>query len=208
MNKVIGGRFQLHWQLPTSGYIKDVISNPLYAGAYVYGRRPTEVIVKAGQMMKRQRRAQAAEDARVLITEHHEGYIDWDTYQRHRDIKRSNGSNFAGDEAALAVRSGQGLLAGLLRCGRCGRKLHIRYWGKQGTAALYLCSGDFDRGGARVDRRLGELIVRVISPQGIDASLAAVTLDVRGNSHRLKEKLKAGILRHGDDNSPQQGQEI
>jgi hypothetical protein len=48
---------------------------------------------------------------------------------------RRNGGNFMHDESALALRSGQGLLTGLLRCGRCGRKLHMRYWGKSGTAA-------------------------------------------------------------------------
>ena len=182
VNKVIGERFQLVWQLPTMGFIKDVLGNPLYAGAYVYGRRPIKLIVKDGQAMKRQCTAQAAEDASVFITDHHEGYIDWDAYQRHRDTMRANGSNFTQDDAALAVRSGQGLLTGLLRCGRCGRKLHIRYWGKHGTAARYLCSGDFDRGGvyclgfggATVDRRLSEVILKVISPQGIDASLMAI----------------------------------
>ena len=182
VNKVIGERFQLVWQLPTMGFIKDVLGDPLYAGAYVYGRRPIKLIVKDGQAMKRQCTAQAAEDASVFITDHPEGYIDWDAYQRHRDTMRANGSNFTQDDAALAVRSGQGLLTGLLRCGRCGRKLHIRYWGKHGTAARYLCSGDFDRGGvyclgfggATVDRRLSEVILKVISPQGIDASLMAI----------------------------------
>jgi len=53
-----------------------------------------------------------------------------------------------GAEAGVAVvREGQGLLNPLLRCGRCGRKMHVRYWGKAGTAARYLCKGDFDSGG-------------------------------------------------------------
>ena len=182
VNKPVRGRFELHWQLPTMGFIKDVLSNALYAGAYVYGRRPIKVIVKDGQAIKRQRSAQAAENASVFITDHHEAYIDWSTYQRHRDTMRGNGGNFVQDDAALAVRSGHGLLTGLLRCARCGRKLHIRYWGKHGTAARYLCSGDFDTGGsyclgfggATVDRRLSEVILGVISPQGVEASLVAI----------------------------------
>lgn len=80
------------------------------------------------------------------------------------------------------ARSGQGLLTGLLRCARCGRKLHIRYWGKHGTAARYLCSGDFETGGsyclgfggASVDRRLSELILKIISPHGLEACIAAI----------------------------------
>jgi len=182
VNKAVHGHFELRWQLPTTGFIKDVLSNPLYAGAYVYGRRPIKVIIKDGQTIKRQRSAQAAENASVFITDHHAGYIDWQTYQRHRNTMRGNGGNFVQDDAALAVRSGHGLLTGLLRCARCGRKLHIRYWGKHGTAARYLCSGDFDTGGsyclgfggATVDRRLGEVILGVISPQGVEASLVAI----------------------------------
>jgi hypothetical protein len=159
-----------------------VLSNPLYAGAYVYGRRPVKVNVRDGQTIRRQRSVQAVETASVFITDHHEAYIDWDSYQRRRDTMRSNGGNFVQDESALAVRSGQGLLTGLLRCGCCGRKLHVRYWGKHGTASRYLCLGDFQSGGsyclgfgsATVDRRFSEHILAVISPQAVQASLVAI----------------------------------
>jgi DNA invertase Pin-like site-specific DNA recombinase len=176
------GQFQLVWQLPTVSFINDVLHNPLYAGAYVYGRRPTEVVVKHGQALRRQRSVLLAEDASVFIPDHHPSYISWAQYQRNQDIMRSNGGNFTQDESALAVRSGQGLLTGLLRCARCGRKLHIRYWGKSGTAARYVCAGDFATGGqyclgfggATVDKRLSEEILKVISPRGLNASIAAI----------------------------------
>ena len=81
-----------------------------------------------------------------------------------------------------AIRAGQGLLVGLLRCGHCGRKLHVRYWGARGTHARYLCKGDYDDGGqyclgfggASVDRRLGQELLKVISPLGVEASLKAI----------------------------------
>ncbi|MFQ5668619.1 MAG: recombinase family protein [Candidatus Binatia bacterium] len=182
VNQCVAGRHQIGWQLPSVSFVSGVLHNPLYAGVYAYGRRPTEVVVKDGQALKRQRSYRRAEDAEVFLPDHHAGYIDLDRYQRNQDIMRANGSNFAQDEAALAVRAGQGLLTGLLRCGRCGRKLHIRYWGKRGTAARYLCSGDFESGGeyclgfggATVDKRLAELLVEAISPHGIAASLDAI----------------------------------
>ena len=73
-----------------------------------------------------------------------------------------------------AIRAGQGLLVGLLRCGHCGRKLHVRYWGGTGTNARYLCKGDYDDGGqycigfggAMVDRRLSEELLKVDLPLG------------------------------------------
>ena len=81
-----------------------------------------------------------------------------------------------------AIRAGQGLLVGLLRCGHCGRKLHVRYWGARGTHARYLCKGEFDDGGqycigfggASVDRRVGKELLKVISPVGVEASLRAL----------------------------------
>jgi hypothetical protein len=81
-----------------------------------------------------------------------------------------------------AIRAGQGLLVGLLRCGHCGRKLHVRYWGARGTHARYLCKGEFDDGGsycmgfggASVDRRLSKELLQLISPLGLDASLRAL----------------------------------
>jgi hypothetical protein len=93
-----------------------------------------------------------------------------------------NSVNWEPDEAMAAIRAGQGLLVGLLRCGHCGRKLHVRYWGGTGTNARYLCKGDFDDGGqycigfggATVDRRISAEVLTVISPLGVAASLRAI----------------------------------
>ena len=182
VNKAVRGRFELRWQLPTMSFIKDVLSNALYAGAYVYGRRPIKVIVKDGQTIKRQRSAQEPENAGVFIADHHEGYIDWDAYQRHRQTMRSNGGNFVQDEATLAVRSGHGLLTGLLRCGALWAQAAHPLLGQARHRCALPVRGDFDSGGsyclgfggATVDRRLSELILGVVSPQGVQASLVAI----------------------------------
>src|SRR6266571_2684652 len=118
----------------------------------------------------------------VWIRDHHEGYIDWSTYEENRQMTRRNSVNWQGDESMAAIRAGQGLLVGLLRCGHCGRKLHVRYWGGSGTNARYLCKGNYDDGGqyclgfggASVDRRLGLEVLKVISPLGVEASLKAL----------------------------------
>ncbi|XSC42392.1 zinc ribbon domain-containing protein [Bradyrhizobium sp. RDT10] len=81
-----------------------------------------------------------------------------------------------------AIRAGQGLLVGLLRCGHCGRKLHVRYWGGRGTHARYLCRGDYDDGGqycigfggSSVDRCVGQELLKAIAPLGVEASLRAL----------------------------------
>src|SRR5260221_1880482 len=81
-----------------------------------------------------------------------------------------------------AIRAGQGLLVGLLRCGHCGRKLHVRYWGGRGTHARYLCKGDYDDGGqycigfggSSVDRCVGQELLKAIAPFGVEARLRAL----------------------------------
>jgi hypothetical protein len=108
-------------------------------------------------------------------------------------IRRNNLRGEA-DDTAGAARAGKGLLTGLLRCGRCGRKLRVRSWGKSGTSARYLCAGDFAAaggryclgfGGATVDRRFGDELLRVLSPLGINASLAALErLTANEDEHR------------------------
>ena len=93
-----------------------------------------------------------------------------------------NSVNWEPEESTSAIRAGQGLLVGLLRCGHCGRKLHVRYWGGTGTNARYVCKGDYDDGGqycigfggAMVDRRFSEELLKTISRYGMQASLKAI----------------------------------
>ncbi len=182
VNRVLAGKHQIVFKLPTHSFVTQVLRNPFYTGAYVYGRRPREVVLVEGRPVRRQGRELPPEEARVFLPDHHEGYIDWETYEENRQMVGRNSLRGGTDESVGAVRSGQGLLTGLLRCGRCGRKLHVRYWGKGGTAARYLCVGDFDAGGryclgfggSTVDRRFAEELLRVISPLGIEASLRAI----------------------------------
>jgi len=195
VNKHVAGQRHIVWQLPTLSFVSDVLHNAFYAGAYVYGRRTSEVALVDGRLLKRQGRQRSPEEARVFLRDHHEGYIGWESYEDNQRKIRSNAlkMNSGGDETVGAVRSGHGLLAGLVRCRRCGRKLHVRYWGKQGTAARYLCMGDFASGGrhclgfggATVDRRVGEEVLRVISPLGVEASLEAMgQMQSRGEEKR------------------------
>jgi DNA invertase Pin-like site-specific DNA recombinase len=173
---------RLVWKIPSQSLIRDILCNPFYAGAYVWGRRPVTTLLVEGRLEKRQGALRRAEECRVFIRDHHVGYIDWATFEENQRMIRRNSVNWQGDESMAAIRAGQGLLAGLLRCGHCGRKLHVRYWGGRGTNARYLCKGDYDDGGqycigfggASVDRRLGQELLRAISPLGVEASLKAI----------------------------------
>ena len=181
VNPARGGN-RLVWQIPTQAFVRDVLVNPFYAGAYVWGRRPVETVFVDGKLKKRQGSLRRPQDCRVFIPDHHEGYITWETYEQNQTTIRGNNMHLETSESMAAVREGSGLLTGLLRCGHCGRKLHVRYWGGRGTNARYLCRGDFDSGGEyclgfggdRVDRRIAEEVLQVISPLGVEASLQTI----------------------------------
>ena len=170
------------WKLPAQTFIPSVLHNPVYAGAYVYGRRPIERVFDEGQIRRRQKAIVAPEKAKVFIKSHHEGYISWETYERNQKMIEQNGSNFQTDPQILATRDGQGLLTGLLRCARCGGKLLVRYTGKSGTHPRYLCNGDYTTAGSYCigfagkasDEAIAKEVLKVISSKGVEASLAAI----------------------------------
>src|SRR5215470_3167085 len=180
VNPIQGTR--LIWKGPSQSLIRDILRNPFYAGAYVWGRRPVTTLLVGGRLEKRQSAMRPAEECRVFIRDHHVGYIDWATYEENQRMIRRNSVNWEGDESMAAIRAGQGLLVGLLRCGHCGRKLHVRYWGGRGTHARYLCKGDYDDGGqycigfggSSVDRCVGQELLKAIAPLGVQASLRAL----------------------------------
>jgi DNA invertase Pin-like site-specific DNA recombinase len=183
VNKSRGGKMQVSWQLPKKSFLEYLMKNPFYAGVYCWGRNPVERIVVDGRVRKRQASTIEPEQCRVFIKDHHEGYIDWKRYQENRRIIAGNSLYRPGSEGAGAVKQGKALLVGVLRCGRCGRKLMVRYSGKASDwSGQYYCAGDTQNGetcpvrfgSVRVDRRFTEEILRAISPLGVEASLEAL----------------------------------
>ncbi len=188
VNKKGGNTVKIVWQLPKKSFFEYLLKNPFYAGVYFWGMRPVEKVVVDGKVRKRQGKTRDPEQCKVFIKDHHEGYIDWETYEENKKIIKNNTIGQGGEERTGAVKRGKGLLIGLLRCGHCGRKLMVRYWGRSGSDGQYYCEGDSQNGGKNcirfggggVDRRFSEDLIKVISPLGIQASLEAI--------RRLKEE--------------------
>jgi excisionase family DNA binding protein len=118
-----------------------------------------------------------------LIQQHHEGYIDWHTYEHNQRVIADN-TNMRGGMARGALRRGEALLAGLLRCAHCGRKLHVAYSGSDGDTARYHCKGAainhgvahgcISFGSLRVDEAVCREVLSVLSPIGVQAALHAI----------------------------------
>ena len=197
VNKHHEATTRLVWKVPSQPFIGSMLHNPCYAGAYVWGQRQTELVVVEGKLTKRTSKWQRPEACRVFIPNHHEGYIDWETFEDNLRIMHNNATKTEPDEAVGAVRAGKALLAGLLRCGHCGRKMHVSYWGKSGTSPRYRCKGTFDAGGtycvmfggAGVDRRFTQELLSVISPLGLQASLEALE-SLKQREHEQRQTLE------------------
>lgn len=177
------GRRGVVWRLPVYNTVLHVLTNPVYAGAYAFGRTETRVRIEAGRkrVVRGHRRAQ--EHWQVLIHEHHEGYIDWHTYEHNQRVIADN-TNMRGGMARGALRRGEALLAGLLRCAHCGRKLHVAYSGSDGDTARYHCKGAainhgsapgcISFGSLRVDQAVCREVLSVLRPIGVQAALHAI----------------------------------
>ena len=178
------GKKEISWQLPNPEQIRRTLRNPCYAGIYSWGINTTKIDYVDGRIIKRRTTEGDEEQARVFIKNHHEGYIDLQTYEEIKKMIRKNSLLGSSAIRVGAVRKGHAVLAGILRCGRCGRKMYAVYRGKSGTAAQYLCRGDYNSGGnyciafggSTVDKEFSKEILRVISPYGMEASIEAVKM--------------------------------
>ena len=176
------GQRGIEWKLPSPNTISRILNNPIYAGAYVYGRTKTEVDFENGRKRLRKGIRKEQKDWDVLILDHHEGYITWEEHQYNMDILTQN-TNKKRPMVKGSVRGGAALLGGLLRCGHCGRKLFVRYQGRNGSHKRYDCSRKqgnelgkacISFGGFRVDRAVTEYLFEVLSPIGLEASVKAI----------------------------------
>jgi Recombinase/Resolvase, N terminal domain len=134
------GRHDLDWVTPTYTAVHSVLTNPSYAGAYAYGKTRQERRVDETGTVHRQRRRLAPSDWEVLIVDHHEGFIDWATYQASQARIAANTRPRAHAAGEGAVREGTALLQGLAVCGNCGRKLAVYYQGRARSTPGYYCT--------------------------------------------------------------------
>ena len=170
------------WKLPSYNSVLHILSNPVYAGAYVFGRTESRVRIEEGRKHIVRGIRRAREQWQVLITAHHEGYIDWETYEHNQRVIADN-ANMKGEMVRGALRRGEALLAGLLRCGHCGRKLHVAYSGKNGNTSRYHCRGAninhgsgmcISFGSLRIDQAVSAEILHLLKPVGVEAALVAI----------------------------------
>jgi len=174
----------------------SVLRNPFYAGAYSYGKGEKRTEIIDGHARKSYGRSKPLEEWDVLLKSHHEGYIEWAEFERNR--RQLAGNSFSKRGGAKSGRGGRALLAGLISCGRCGRRLVVSYSGRPPGQPVYRCDRPnqmlglprcFTFGGVRVDSAVAHELLRAVEPMAIEAAAEAErrTMERRTEQQRIVE---------------------
>jgi DNA invertase Pin-like site-specific DNA recombinase len=175
---VAAPRDQVVWRRPRYNTIYAMLTNPAYAGAYAYGKTEHSMQYEQGQPRRRSRR-KPRQQWWALIRDTHEGYISWKEFEEIQHIMTNNAH--LGDRSG-AVKQGSALMAGLLRCRRCGRKLMVAYTGNGPFVLRYVCHRSaLDNGeqpcitfaGLSLDEAISREIMTVLEPAAIEAAVLA-----------------------------------
>ena len=170
------------WVAPTYTALHHILTNPVYAGAYTYGKTKHERYVDEYGAVRKRTRHLPMDQWLVLITEHHPGYIDWATFEANQARLDSN-TRPRPHESGGAVREGAALLQGLVTCGHCGRRLHVHYRGRNSTPGYHCCGKDLvngrgvyclNVGGTVIEQAVADAFLEAITPAAIEATRMSV----------------------------------
>ena len=194
------GKQSIEWRAPVYRALHHILTNPVYAGAYAFGRRSAHVKIENGRKRTIRTLRRNWQDWDILIKCHHQGYISWEEFERNQCLIADN-ANRRSNMGRGSIRRGEALLAGLFRCARCGRKLKVAYSGKGGPTQRYVCRGASNDiaasccisfGGVRVDRAVAQEVLDRLQPLGIEAALGA--MNAHGKERLEKRRQLANAL--------------
>lgn len=181
------------WRLVRYRNVISLLKNPFYAGAYAYGKSENRTEVIDGRARKSYGHAKPIEQWDVLLKNHHEGYICWEQFERNQEQLTRNAYGKAG--GTKSGRGGRALLAGLLSCARCGRRLNVVYTGRAPGTPKYRC----DRpnlalglarcmafGAWRVDQAIGHEMLRALEPLALEAAVEAKRMQREEQTERRR----------------------
>ena len=184
---------KISWGTLTHSRVLSVIHNPAYTGAYVYGRyRDNKTIDADGHFEHHPVRLPNREDWKVFLPEHHLAYISWDDFEENQKLLDSNRTN---SERCGPAREGAALLPGVLLCGKCGRRMTVRYTGTGGIRPLYECIGRWEHGNKAtcssvpadvLDQAVSEKILSVMKPSELEISLKV--MHSIGDTNKISDK--------------------
>jgi DNA invertase Pin-like site-specific DNA recombinase len=188
------GEKRVRWTEATYPSVHHFLTNPAYAGAFVFGRcKLSRHVDETGKVVATSRDL-PIEEWEVCIPGHHPGYVDWDTYLENRRILRANWRAPSGEGGGPA-REGRALLQGLVRCGRCGRRMMVGYFG-DGNRPRYVCAAGLrlygsarscqSVGGRHLDAAVVTEVFKMLEPASVSATAAALSQAEAHQASRLR----------------------
>ena len=172
----------IRWVAPTYHALHQILTNPVYAGAYTYGKTRYERYVDEHGAVRKRMRHLPMEQWAVLIRDHHPGFIDWATFEANQARLDSN-TKPKPHQAGGAVREGSALLQGIVTCGHCGRRLHVHYRGRNSAPGYHCCGKDLvngrgvyclNVGGMVIEQAVADAFLEAITPAAIEATRLSV----------------------------------
>jgi len=154
----------------------SILKNPFYAGVYAYGKSEKRTTIVDGRARKSYGHHKPMGTWEVFIKDHHEGYISWAEFERNQALLAGNAYGRVGD--TKSGRGGRALLAGLVCCARCGRRLSVLYTGRY-PRPIYRCEQPnvqlgqrrcLSVAGKRVDETIAAEMLRAVAPMAIEAA--------------------------------------
>jgi DNA invertase Pin-like site-specific DNA recombinase len=193
------GTTDVTWKPLGVSRLYEMLRNPVYAGVYVYGRRPEKTVLVDGQVRRVRGTGRDPDQWAVRIEGAHEGYITWETYMKHQQKLLANHSHYGGATHG-APRDGVALLTGLVLCGRCGRRMAPAYRAYRSRGFAYVCNGERDRGqlvcwtvpGAPIDCAVESLLLETLVPEELELCLA-VEREVDRQAGALEQQWRARL---------------
>ena len=170
------------WQPANSARVTQILKNPAYAGAYVYGRRRPDPLRRQPGSDRIGTVAVAPEDWSICLKDAHPAYLDWDEFMANRRQLADNLGRYDAGRPG-APRKGSALLQGIVSCGRCARRMCLRYSGPNGDYPVYVCVADNSSEGRprcqevralAVDAEVERLILTALTPDRIALAVAAL----------------------------------
>lgn len=170
------------WRPADSARVINILKNPAYAGAYVYGRRRQDPLRRQPGSDRIGTAAVAPEDWSICLRDAHPAYLDWDEFMANRRQLADNVGRYDAGRPG-APRKGNALLQGIVSCGRCARRMCLRYSGPHGDYPVYVCVADSSAEGRprcqevralAVDAEVERLILTALTPDRIVLAIAAL----------------------------------
>jgi DNA invertase Pin-like site-specific DNA recombinase len=183
------------WREADSPRVRNILQNPAYAGAYVYGRRRPDPSRRRPGSTRSTTTKVAVAQWEVCLREAHPGYIGWEEFMANQKRLADNVSRYDAGHSGV-TRQGSALLQGIAVCGRCGRRMSLRYTGPNGDHPVYCCRADRDHGGgplcqevrARpVDALVERLLLEALAPDQIAMAVAALG-QMEEEAHQLDKQ--------------------